>query len=273
MSRQTEEAASFDYIISLIYERSRIRLHDGKQSLIRARLGKRMRLHGFQTLTAYCDFLRSDADEEEMTHVVDALTTNFTAFLREKDHFDFLVQEALPALLPPGQKQFRIWSAACATGEEPYSLACYLSEFYPPAAGWNWRILATDISTKALGKARQAIYPLERLDAVPPDWRRRYFQRGTGEWAGSCRVKPALVERVEFRQLNLLEPYTVQDSFPVVLCRNVMIYFDRPTQEQLVCNLHRFLVPRGYLLIGHSESLNGLSIGMRCLKPSIYQKD
>lgn len=273
MSRETDEAASFDYIIALIYERSRIRLHDGKQSLIRARLGKRMRHHGFETLTEYCTFLQTQADEEEMTHVVDALTTNYTAFLREKDHFEFLIQHALPGLLPSGQKQFKLWSAACATGEEPYSLACYLSESYPPTAGWNWRILATDISTKALGKARAGIYPLDRLDAVPPEWRRRYFQRGVGEWEGSCRIKPSVAERVDFRQLNLLEGYSVQDEFPVILCRNVMIYFDRPTQEQLVRQLGRFLAPKGFLLIGHSESLNGLSIGMRCIRPSVYQKN
>jgi chemotaxis protein methyltransferase CheR len=273
MLRRTDEAASFDYIISLIYERSRIRLHDGKQSLIRARLGKRMRHHGFETLPEYCEFLRTQADEEEITHVVDALTTNFTSFLREKDHFEFMIQRALPEVLAPGQKRFRVWSAACATGEEPYSLACYLAEHYPPAAGWDWSILATDISTKALGKARQAVYPLDRIDSVPVEWRRRHFQRGVGEWEGYCRVRPALAERVEFRQLNLVEPYQLSESFPVIFCRNVMIYFDRPTQEQLVRQLHRFLLPKGYLLIGHSESLNGLSIGMRCLRPSVYHRE
>lgn len=273
MSRRQDESASYDFIIALIYERSRIRLHEGKHSLIRARLGKRMRHLGFETLSDYCRYLQQGVDEEELTHVVDALTTNFTSFLREKDHFDFLIQKALPSLLVPGQKEFRVWSAACATGEEPYSIACYLGDHYPLAAGWNWRILATDISTKALGKGREAIYPLDRLESVPIEWRRRYFQRGTGQWEGYCRVRPPLAERVEFQQLNLLEPYSVRDRFEVIFCRNVMIYFDRPTQEQLVCQLARFLAPKGYLLVGHSESLNGLSIGMRCLRPSIYQKD
>ncbi len=272
MSRRHDETASFEYIISLVYERSRIRLHDGKHSLIRARLGKRMRHHGFEHLSDYCSYLQSTGDEEEVTHVVDALTTNFTSFLREKSHFEFLVRHALPELLAPSQRSFQVWSAACATGEEPFSLACYLAEFYPPVSGWNWRILATDISTKALRKAEAGVYPLDRIEGLPLEWRRRYFQRGTGQWEGHCRVKPALAERVEFRQLNLLEPYTIPDPFPVILCRNVMIYFDRPTQEQLVRQLSRFLVPKGYLLIGHSESLNGLSIGMRCLRPSVYQK-
>ncbi|MFM1945610.1 MAG: hypothetical protein RI897_4592 [Verrucomicrobiota bacterium] len=272
MACKTSEAECFEYIIGLIYERSRIRLHDGKQSLIRARLGKRMRAHGFESFEAYCDFLRHGADEEEMTHVVDALTTNFTSFLREQDHFEFLVKEALPGLLGVGRKDFAVWSAACATGEEPYSLACYLAHFYPMAAGWDWRILATDISTKALGKAKAGIYGLDRIEQVSTEWRRKFFQRGVGQWEGQCRVRPQLQERVEFRQVNLLEPYNFNRSFEVIFCRNVMIYFDRPTQEQLVRQLCRQLVPGGYLLVGHSESLNGLDTGMRCVRPSIYVK-
>ncbi|MSU61365.1 MAG: protein-glutamate O-methyltransferase CheR [Pedosphaera sp.] len=268
----TDEAASFDFIISLIYERCRIRLHDGKQSLIKARLGKRMRLHGFEMFNDYCDFLRHSADEEEITHVVDALTTNFTNFLREQDHFTYMVKTALPAVIPPGKKKLKVWSAACATGEEPFSIAFYLAEHFPLTAGWDWRILATDISTKALGKARAAVYSEDRLTSVPPEWQRRYLQRGHGKWEGHYRVKPGILERVDFQQLNLLGQYQFNDTFDLIFCRNVMIYFDRPTQEQLVRQLAKFLVPHGHLFTGHSESLNGLDTGLRCLKPSIYQK-
>ena len=154
MRTQTDESAAYEFIIALIYERCRVRLHDGKQELIRARLGKRMRHHGFQTLAEYCDFLRHEAGEDEFTLVVDALTTNFTSFLREADHFESMVQEALPAVLEV-RKRFTVWSAACSSGEEPYSIAFYLFEHFPPTAGWDWHILATDVSTKALGKARQ----------------------------------------------------------------------------------------------------------------------
>lgn len=267
-----DETADFDFIIALVYERSRIRLHDGKHALIRARLGKRMRLHGYESFHDYCHYLRDEADEEEITHVVDALATNFTGFLRERDHFDFLVKEALPAVLPARQRRFGVWSAACSTGEEPFSVAFYLAEHYPVSAGWDWSVYATDISTKALDKARAGVYAEERLTGLPQEWWRRYFQRGHGRWDGHYRIKPSIRERVRFDQLNLLSRFECDRRFEVIFCRNVMIYFDRATQEELVRGLARFLNPGGYLLTGHSESLNGLSVGLRCLRPSIYKK-
>jgi chemotaxis protein methyltransferase CheR len=272
MSLKTDEAVDFDFIIALVYERSRIRLHDGKQALIRARLGKRMRLHGFESLNEYCEFLRTDADEEELTHVVDSLATNFTGFLRERDHFDFLVNEALPAVVPAGQKRINVWSAACSTGEEPYSMAFYLAEHRPLTAGWDWSIQATDISTKALKQATDAVYGEDRLNGLPKEWLRKYFQRGHGQWEGHYRIKPWVRERVHFQQLNLLGAFEMDRMHEMIFCRNVMIYFDRATQQELVRHLARFLVPRGYLVTGHSESLNGLSVGLRCLRPSVYQK-
>jgi chemotaxis protein methyltransferase CheR len=271
MRTQTDESAAYEFIIALIYERCRVRLHDGKQELIRARLGKRMRHHGFQTLAEYCDFLRHGAGEDEFTLVVDALTTNFTSFLREVDHFEAMVQEALPATLD-GRKRFAVWSAACSSGEEPYSIAFYLFEHFPPADGWDWHILATDISTKALGKAQQAIYGENQVASIPPVWLRRYFQRGLGQREGQYRIKPHVAERVTFRHINLLSDYDITEVFPVIFCRNVMIYFDRPTQQQLVDRLTRQLAPRGCLLVGHSESLAGTNSSLRCLRPSIYQK-
>ena len=272
MQTVTPEAEAYQYIIDLIYERCRIWLHSGKESLIRARLGKRLRAHGFSTLTEYCDFLRTQADEEEFTSVVDALTTNFTNFLREEDHFQFLVRQAIPEVLPPGERRFRVWSAACSSGEEPYSIAFYLSEHFPPGQGWQWQITASDISTQMLEAARQGVYSEERVRSIPPEWLRRYFQKGVGKWAGHYRVKRPLARHVEFRSINLIEPYEHKHCYETIFCRNVMIYFDRPTQEQLVNQLCRFLVPQGYLLIGHSESLNGLRVPLRCLRPSIYQK-
>jgi chemotaxis protein methyltransferase CheR len=272
MPAAIDAASDFEFIIQLVYDRCRVRLHEGKQQLIRARLGKRLRHHGFETLGQYCDYLRRGGDDAEVTHLVDALTTNYTQFLREKDHFEFMVKTALPAMLAGATRRFSVWSAACATGEEPYSLAFYLSEHFPSAAGWDWRILATDISTKALAVGQGGVYPADRLSSVPPEWWKKYFQKGVGKWAGHCRIKPDLASRVAFHQINLLGEYTFQEKFEVIFCRNVMIYFDRPTQEQLVNKLSRHLAPNGYLLIGHSESLNGLNIGLRCLRPSIYQK-
>ncbi len=269
VARREEEACEF--IISLVYERSRIRLHDGKYALIKARLGKRTRLHGCACLADYCDLVRGSGSEEEIGHVVDALTTNFTSFLREEDHFRFIVDQALPKLLGRGRK-FRVWSAACASGEEPYSLAFFLDTKYPLADGWDWEILATDISTRALEKGRAGVYAEDRLTGIPTEWLRRYFQRGDGSSEGLYRVKRQVRDRIAFRQANLLGLADFPERFEVVLCRNVMIYFDRSTQQQLVTTLGRFLVPGGYLLIGHSESLNGLPVPFRCLRPSYYQK-
>jgi chemotaxis protein methyltransferase CheR len=267
------EAEALQYISTLIYERCGICLHEGKHELIKARLGKRLRHYGLANLGEYCDLLRSNADDSEIAQAVDALTTNFTHFLREEDHFKFLVTQALPLTCEAGQKRFRIWSAACATGEEPYSIGFYLNEYFPPAAGWDWQILATDISTKALDKAQQAVYPEERVTAVPAEWLRKYFQKGQNHWAGYFKVKDPIRRRIEFKQLNLLGTYDFTDTFNVIFCRNVMIYFDRPTQENLVRQLIRLLASKGFLLVGHAESLTGLSVPLRCWRPSIYQKE
>jgi len=270
-AKTSSDAEACEYIIALIYERCRIKLHEGKEALIRARLGKRMRHFGFTSLGQYCDHLQNHGDDEEFTRVVDALTTNFTNFLREEEHFQYLVNEALPAVLAPGEKKIHIWSAASSSGEEPYSIAFYLAERYPVGQGWDWQITASDISTKVLAKARLGVYADDRIGTIPREWLRKYFQKGVGQWDGHYRVKPALSERVNFRQINLVETCSHPQPFHVIFCRNVMIYFDRPTQERLVKQLCHFLVPSGHLLIGHSESLNGLDLPLRCVRPSIYQ--
>lgn len=269
MSRR--EIQALDYVIALIYERSRIRMDRSKEALIRSRLGKRMRALGILSLPDYCSLLDSAEGAGEIGRAIDALTTNFTHFLREREHFDFMVTEALPRLLAPNQKQFRVWSAACATGEEPYTISFFLEERYPLADGWNWNIQATDISTRALEKASQGIYAGERLAALPKAWGSKYFQRGNGNWADKYRIKRHLQERITFKQLNLLEDQNNDRVFEVIFCRNVMIYFDRQTQERLVNRLSRVLVPGGFLFTGRAESLNGLTMPLRYLKPSIYQ--
>jgi chemotaxis protein methyltransferase CheR len=261
-----------DAVVALVYERSRIRLSREKEALIRARLGKRMRALGLETLPDYCDYLFSQGGAEEVGHAIDALTTNFTQFLREREHFEFTVNEVLPRLLAGRPKRFGIWSAACATGEEPYTMAFHLEEHFPATEGWDWRILATDISTRALAKAACGIYPDERLADLPRDWVRKYFQRGFGSCAGQCRVKSQLQQRISFQQINLLDTSQNDDAFEVIFCRNVMIYFDRPTQQQVVARLSRALRPGGYLFTGRSESLNGLALPLKCVRPSIYQK-
>jgi chemotaxis protein methyltransferase CheR len=231
-----------------------------------------MRAGNFKTLPEYCEYLCSSQGADEVQHAVDALTTNFTQFLRDREHFEVTVSQALPKLLKPNQRQFRVWSAACATGEEPYTLALYLESRFPVAERWDWRILATDISTRALEKAVHGVYPEDRLTELPREWLFKHFQRGQGEWAGHCRVKQHLRQRISFEHMNLLQAPEQADAFEVIFCRNVMIYFDRPTQEQVIVRLSRSLRSGGYLFTGRSESLSGLALPLKCLRPSIYQK-
>ena len=258
--------------MDLVYDRCRIRLNEGKQPMIQARLGSRLRRLGLSRMSDYCNYLRVQGHEEEVTHVVDALTTNYTSFLREPEHYRFMIDEAVPALTRSGQRQFSVWSAACATGEEPYTIAFHLAEHFPLDMGWDWRVTGTDISWRALGKARDGIYAMDRVERLPQPWVKRYFQRGEGPQEGFCRVKPGLAGRVDLMHGNLTVPLRFHRPFEVIYCRNVLIYFDPHTQRQVIENLLRWLVPGGYLMIGCSESLIASPESLRCVKPSIYQK-
>ena len=267
----------FEFICTLVYEHSRIHLGPDKRELVAARLGKRLRATQLNDIGDYCHLLQSKNAGEELAHLIDAISTNHTFFFRENAHFDFLRSHILPEMLQRQRAErwpkFYIWSAASSSGEEPYSLAITLAEALPSAIGWPWQIEATDISHRILEKARAAIYRGEVVDRLPTACIRKYFQRGVGAQEGNYRVKPELSAKVSYHQLNLLEgepPF--RDPFQVIFCRNVMIYFDRKTQEELVARLTRRLVPGGYLLVGHSESLSGVKHTLQMVKPAIYRK-
>jgi chemotaxis protein methyltransferase CheR len=200
--------------------------------------------------------------------LLDALTTNFTSFLREPAHFEFLRKSILPNLEGP----IRIWSAGCSTGEEPFTIAFSLIEELGPAAFWRCRILAADISSHALAAARRAVYPADRFSDFPPDCLPSYLLRGTQNWDGWFRVKPSIRAMIDFRRLNLVEPFHHPQPFQVIFCRNVMIYFNKATQVDLVNRLFRSLAPGGYLFIGHSESLTGLAHPYQYIQPAVYRK-
>jgi chemotaxis protein methyltransferase CheR len=266
--------SEFDFIRSLVYERSRINLTADKRQLVSARLGKRLRATNLPSVHDYCALLQSPEADSELSHLIDAISTNHTFFFREIAHFNFLRQQALPELTARAGAErwskLRIWSAACSSGEEPYSIAMTLAECSPR---WAWHIDATDISHRILAKASAAIYDGEGVGRLEAQMIRTHFQRGFGPQEGQYRVKAALRERVAFQQLNLLDgelPFS--EPFQVIFCRNVMIYFDRPTQEELVRKLGRWLVPGGYLFVGHSESLTHLGHALRPVRPAIYQK-
>ncbi|MBI5766908.1 MAG: protein-glutamate O-methyltransferase [Verrucomicrobia bacterium] len=266
--------SEFEFIRGLVYERSRISLGPDKRELVSARLGKRLRATNAPSLGAYCELLQSPGAEEELGNLIDAISTNHTFFFREQAHFDFLRQTILPEMSARARierwPRFHVWSAACSSGEEPYSIAMTLAGALPT---WPWHIEATDISRRILARATAAIYPEEPVARLPAEVVKAHFQRGYGPQEGFYRIKPALRDRVDFHHLNLLEGEPrFTEPFQVIFCRNVMIYFDRPTQEELVQRLARRLVPGGYLLVGHSESLTHIRHGLRMVRPAIYQK-
>jgi chemotaxis protein methyltransferase CheR len=258
----------FEQISDLAYKTCGINLKHGKQELVQTRLGKKIRQGKFESFKAYYDHVVADKTGEELIALLDALTTNFTSFLREPAHFEFLRKTILPGIKGP----IRIWSAACSTGEEPLTIAFSLLEELGAGASGRASILATDISTRALAGAARAAYPAERFEGLAPDWVRKYMLRGSGRWEGWYRAKPAVRGMIEHRRLNLMEPLHLPQRFHVIFCRNVMIYFDKRTQEALVNRFAGCIEPGGYLLIGHSESLTGLKHPYEYVKPAIYRK-
>jgi chemotaxis protein methyltransferase CheR len=266
----------YEFIRTLVYDYSRINLGPDKQELVSARVGKRLRALNLESIAAYCQFLRSPEGDDELSNLIDVISTNHTFFFREPAHFDFLEKHIVPEMTGPTgcahRGPFRVWSAASSSGEEVYSLAILLAEQALARPSWAWQIEATDISTRILKRAREAIYPSESVNKVRADLLKRYFQRGLGPQEGNYRVKSELGARVTFRHLNLLgDSYPFTEPFHVIFCRNVMIYFDRPTQEELVRRLSDRLVRGGYLMVGHSESLTGIHHRLKMVKPAIYQ--
>jgi chemotaxis protein methyltransferase CheR len=238
----------------LIYDKSGIALGDQKQTLVASRLSKRLRELGLKTFSDYYEQVVSDSSREEFTRMLDLISTNKTDFFREPKHFEFLREEILPQL--NHEKRIRIWSSACSTGEEPYTIAMTLYDGVSHPAQWDCKILASDLSTRALAKAAAGLYDAERVRDVPSETVKRHFLRGRGTSEGLLKVKPHLSTMIQFRRLNLMdERFPIKSPLDVIFCRNVMIYFDRPTQEQLINKFYCYLKPGGYLFIGHSESL------------------
>lgn len=259
----------FEKIRRLAYDTFGLDLRTGKETLVSARLGKQIRQFGFASFDEYYQHVVADKTGESLIHLIDALATNHTSFFREPVHFDFLRK-----ILRQWKQQavIAIWSAACSTGEEPYSIAmCVLDEFGESGRD-RVRILATDISTRVLSKAAEGIYPEKSLEGLPGPLLRKYWLRGEGDWRGSYRAKKSLRDMIEFRRLNLMEPVPSMNRFALIFCRNVMIYFDKPTQQGVVERLAACLEPGGYLLTGHAETLAGVTHGLRYVEPAVYCK-
>jgi chemotaxis protein methyltransferase CheR len=258
-------------IVRLVYERAGITLHAGKKALIVARLQKRVRAGGFTSFSDYLSAVERDTTGAELCQLLDAIATNHTSFFREEQHFTLLQSKVLPQLTGRGDG-VRVWCAACSTGEEPTTLAMSMFESLPQAEHRRVRLLASDLSTKALSTARAGVYKMDRVSGIPQPLLKKYFERGMGEQAGLARVSAAVRRAIEYRQLNLLEIGDLGERFDVIFCRNVMIYFDRHVQQRVVAMLERHLAPGGYMFISHSESLNGVTHGLKWIAPAAYQR-
>ena len=267
----------FEFLRQLVYDQSSIHLGAEKKAMVCTRLNPRLSHLGLGSVGEYCELLRCNPEPEEITHLIDALSTNFTTFFREIEHFKFLKDVIVPEFVAGDFAQvpgpFRAWSAACSTGEEPYSMTIVLASCFPAIARSLWQIFASDISTRVLEKATQGIYEESRVKLPNPARHARYIQKGQGEWEGYYRVKRALREQVEFARMNLLHPGMRQrERYHVIFCRNVTIYFDHATAELLAESLCHQLHDGGYLIVGHAESLMPRPARLQPVKPSIFRK-
>lgn len=255
-----------------------IKMPPAKRVMLESRLQKRLRALSYSSFDGYLDFVFSESGSStELIHMIDAVTTNKTDFFREPDHFEFLLDRILPARCRESgwglHEPVRIWSTASSTGEEPYTLAMIAEEFRAREKNFQYRILATDISTNVLERGRKAVYPEERIEPVPSSYRSRYFLRSKERNNRLVRVKPELRSRVRFERLNLMsEDFGIRDRFEVIFCRNVIIYFDRTNQSKLLHKLADYLAPGGYLFLGHSETLAGMDVPLFSVAPTIYRK-
>jgi chemotaxis protein methyltransferase CheR len=264
----------FELLRGLVHRESGIFLSDAKRSLLVGRLLKRLRERGLDSFEAYYQVVESDPAER--TRMLDCICTNETHFFREPRQFEFLERTACPqweraAARGQRTRSLRVWSAGCSTGEEPYSLAMCLLARLASAQAWELDILGTDLSTHALARARAAVWPIEKATEIPGPLLKRFMLRGTGARTGLMKAGPELRGVVRLQRLNLNErPYEIGGTFDLILCRNVLIYFDRPSKEQVIARLVDRLAPGGYLMLGHAESLMGATSRTRSVGPAVY---
>lgn len=268
----------FERLSGFIQEQCGIKMPPGKKIMLEARLQKRLRMLGFTTFRQYCNHLFDESTgADEIVQMINAVTTNKTDFFREPQHFTILEETVLPEYLSAPDwgpaKVFRTWSAGCSTGEEPYTLSMVLSEYAALHPGFRFSLLATDISTRVLDKARLAIYDQERIATVPLSLKQKYFMRSKDRDKTQVRVVPELRALVQFEQMNLMEErLLLSDTVDVIFCRNVIIYFERRNQERLLRRLCGYLKTGGYLFLGHSETVHGFDLPLLRVTSTVYRK-
>ncbi|NLS05533.1 chemotaxis protein CheR [Rhizobium sp. P32RR-XVIII] len=265
---------NFDMLARFIYDYSGIKMPPTKLTMLEGRLRRRLRATNHSTFDDYCDFLFNDGGlEQEAIYLIDVVTTNKTDFFREARHFDFMQAVALPALVNSGIRTIRTWSSACSTGAEPYTMAMVLAEFTEARSDLKYSILATDLSTDVLQTARRGIYPQDLVQPVPHDLQRKYVMTAKQPGRGEVRISPKLRGKVGFARMNLMdEKYPVGDVMQIIFCRNVLIYFDKPTQQGVLSRLCDCLAKGGYMFIGHSESITGFDLPLKQVSNTVFQK-
>jgi chemotaxis protein methyltransferase CheR len=274
--RSTLAPGLFSKFQKLIYQEAGIWLAVHKHALLTGRLARRLRLLGLANMQDYYQLVTQPDQQHERAVMIDCITTNETHFFREPRHFDYLEREVFPkwqreAAAGDRIMRLRIWSAGCSTGEEPYSLAMLLLKHFPEGKGWDLEVLATDISTRVLEKARAAIYPLDKSKEIPAEYLRAYMLKGRGDHKSEMKVSPELHRVVRFARVNLhADSYPVQGPFDLIFCRNVLIYFDQESKTKVIGGILRHLSPSGLLFVGHSEHLGGIAPGLKTVAPTIH---
>jgi len=268
----------FNRLSDFIYTESGIKMPLSKKTMLEARLQKRLRAIGINSFGEYCNYLFSpEGIANELVNMIDVVTTNKTDFFREPQHFSYLLEHVLPDLINTKgsgiRRPFMIWSAACSSGEEPYTLAMVLDEFSHKAQGFHYTVLATDISTRMLDKAKEAIYDEDRVQPVPVELKRKYLMRSKDRALRQVRIVPELRAQVRFRRLNFMAgDFGMREKMDVIFCRNVLIYFDRPTQEKVINRLCEHLRPGGYLFTGHSETISGMDVPLETVANTVSRR-
>lgn len=265
----------FDKLSRFIYKESGIKMPPVKKVMLQSRLQKRLRELNLSSFKEYIDYVFSkEGLNNEIIHMLDVVSTNKTDFFREPVHFDFLTQTALPELMQGSRnRMLKVWSAGCSSGEEPYTIAIVMADFAEKNPGFDYSIIGTDISTQILQKAVDAVYKEDRVSIIPLETKRKYFLKSKERLNPTVKVGPNLRKKVRFGRLNFMDNYyDIPETFDIVFCRNVLIYFDRETQEKVIQKLCDKLRPDGYFFLGHSESIMNMQVPLKQVKPTIFKR-
>ena len=268
--------AEFKKIATYIEKNVGIKMPPEKRLMMQSRLSARLKALKMNSYQEYIDYVFSrGSNSDEIIMMIDAMTTNLTEFFREPQHFEYMKQEVLPRYAIEGRNSIKLWSAGCSTGQEPYTLSMVMTDFINSNGGplRNYSILASDISTKVLDKASTAIYPRDAIKGIPIDILRKYFLKGKNPQNPVVRIKPEIRNKVNFMRLNFMDSnYGIKETFQIIFCRNVLIYFDKANQEKVIRQFLNYLEPGGYLFLGHSETIFGMDLPFQTVSPTVFQK-